>query len=118
MENQAAAIQDYASTHGFIVVQSYYDSGRSGVALKRRSGLCQLIQDVVGKEARFNAILVYDVSRWGRFQDADEAAHCPTHISPGMPYRGRSRLPFQWSTTLLKKTSIEGRYGHSAGSLV
>ena len=25
MENQAAAIQDYASTHGFIVVQSYYD---------------------------------------------------------------------------------------------
>jgi len=75
MENQAAAIQDYASTHGFVVVQSYYDSGRSGVVLKRRSGLCQLIQDVVGKEARFNAILVYDVSRWGRFQDTDEAAH-------------------------------------------
>ena len=28
MENQAAAIQDYASTHGFIVVQSYYDLNR------------------------------------------------------------------------------------------
>jgi len=25
--------------------------------------------------AKFKAILVYDVSRWGRFQDADESAH-------------------------------------------
>ncbi len=25
--------------------------------------------------AQFKVILVYDVSRWGRFQDVDEAAH-------------------------------------------
>ena len=63
MENQAAAIQEYASTRWFIAVQIYYDPGKSGVVLKRHSGLCQLIQDVVGKKARFSAILVYDVSR-------------------------------------------------------
>jgi DNA invertase Pin-like site-specific DNA recombinase len=26
-------------------------------------------------EAKFRRIIVLDVSRWGRFQDADEAAH-------------------------------------------
>jgi DNA invertase Pin-like site-specific DNA recombinase len=37
-------------------------------------GLRQLLQDVVG-ETNYRAILVYDVSRWGRFQDTDESAH-------------------------------------------
>ena len=37
-------------------------------------GLRQLLQDVVGKPD-YRAILVYDVSRWGRFQDTDESAH-------------------------------------------
>jgi DNA invertase Pin-like site-specific DNA recombinase len=73
--NQAAAIQLYAQAHGFAVVQTYSDHGRSGLVLKRRSGLRQLLQDVVSRECRYKTILVYDVSRWGRFQDADEAAH-------------------------------------------
>ena len=34
-----------------------------------------MIQDVEGGRATFNCILVYDISRWGRFQDADEAAY-------------------------------------------
>jgi DNA invertase Pin-like site-specific DNA recombinase len=37
--------------------------------------LKQLIQDVESGNADFKAILVYDVSRWGRFQDADESAY-------------------------------------------
>src|SRR6185436_18360620 len=31
--------------------------------------------DVEAGEADFTTILVYDVSRWGRFQDADESAY-------------------------------------------
>jgi DNA invertase Pin-like site-specific DNA recombinase len=37
--------------------------------------LRQLLQDVISESAAFKAVLVYDASRWGRFQDIDEAAH-------------------------------------------
>jgi DNA invertase Pin-like site-specific DNA recombinase len=75
LENQAAAIQTYADVHGFEIVCTYADAARSGVILKHRSGLQRLLADVVSGSLAYRAILVYDVSRWGRFQDADEAAH-------------------------------------------
>lgn len=75
MENQKAAIDEYAQRHGLAVVQTYSDAGKSGLVLRRRAGLSRLLQDVVGGTAAYKAILVYDVSRWGRFQDVDEAAH-------------------------------------------
>src|SRR5258708_1607912 len=75
MQNQMAAIGHYAVNTGFDVVQTYSDTARSGVVLRKRSGLRQLLQDVVSGKAEYRAILVYDVSRWGRFQDSDEAAH-------------------------------------------
>src|SRR5712675_1056516 len=73
--NQKAAIQTYAKSHGFDVVSTYADPGKSGVAIKHRPELLRLIHDVTSGHADYSAILVYDVSRWGRFQDADEAAH-------------------------------------------
>jgi DNA invertase Pin-like site-specific DNA recombinase len=75
IDNQKAAIQEYAKQHGFAVVQTYSDAGKSGVVIRHRAGLAKLIQDVVGGQANYKAVLVYDVSRWGRFQDIDEAAH-------------------------------------------
>lgn len=74
-QNQAAAIAEYASSHGLTIVRTYQDAGRSGLHLKGRAGLEALIGDVQNGRARFDTILVYDVSRWGRFQDTDEAAH-------------------------------------------
>ena len=53
----------------------YSDEGRSGIDLARRPGLRQLLDDVVTLRGAFRAVLVYDVSRWGRFQDSDESAH-------------------------------------------
>ena len=75
LENQSAAIQKYSDTHGFWVVRTYSDAAKSGLALKHRAGLRQLLEDVVGGAPGYQAILVYDVSRWGRFQDTDESAH-------------------------------------------
>jgi DNA invertase Pin-like site-specific DNA recombinase len=76
LDNQRLANQVYAEEHGFSVVQTYTDGAKSGVVLKHRNGLRLLLQDVMGSgKPAYNAILVYDVSRWGRFQDADEAAH-------------------------------------------
>jgi DNA invertase Pin-like site-specific DNA recombinase len=74
-ENQQAVMSDYAENKNFNIVQIYTDGARSGVVIKRRDGLKQLIQDVKSGKAGYKAILVFDVSRWGRFQDTDESAY-------------------------------------------
>jgi DNA invertase Pin-like site-specific DNA recombinase len=74
-ENQEEAIRNYAARHGMEVVRTYADEGRSGLRLDGREALKRLINDVEGSRADFSVILVYDVSRWGRFQDADESAY-------------------------------------------
>ena len=73
--NQADAIAQYASRNGMEIVRSYTDSGKSGLRIEGREGLKRLIADIGSNQADFEVILVYDVSRWGRFQDADESAH-------------------------------------------
>lgn len=75
IENQKAAIQDYAAHHGFVIVKTYDDPGRSGVVATHRKGLSELLRDVVGGRPPYQAVLVYDVSRWGRYQNSDEAAY-------------------------------------------
>ena len=72
---QRDAIQRYAAGHGFEIVETYCDAGKSGLYIRNRPGLSQLLRDVLGGKCRFQVILVYDVSRWGRFQDTDESAH-------------------------------------------
>ena len=72
--NQQAAIADYAAQRNLEIVKTYSDPAKSGLDIKHRPGLQRLIDDVVGGRADFQAVLVYDVSRWGRFQDCDEAA--------------------------------------------
>ena len=74
-ENQHAVLKEYGEAHGFTVVQSYTDAAKSGLVLRRRLGLQELLRDVVSGKPTYKAILVYDVSRWGRFQDTDESAH-------------------------------------------
>jgi DNA invertase Pin-like site-specific DNA recombinase len=86
LDNQAEAIARYAADHGFRVVKTYSDAAKSGLRLKNRTGLKQLLKDVVQGQKEFRAVLVYDVSRWGRFQDSDEAAHYEyTCKSAGVP---------------------------------
>jgi DNA invertase Pin-like site-specific DNA recombinase len=65
--NQTAVIEEYADRNGFSVVRTYADAARSGVVLKHRTALQDLLQDVVTGDANYKAILVYDVSHWGRF---------------------------------------------------
>ena len=73
--NQQAVIHEFARNNGFQVVKTFSDAGRSGLVIRRRQALVALLREVLGGRAGFKAILVYDVSRWGRFQDADEGAH-------------------------------------------
>ncbi len=73
-ENQGDTIHQYAARKGYQIVKTYADEGRSGLNIDGRDGLQRLINDVETGQADFSVILVYDVSRWGRFQDSDESA--------------------------------------------
>ena len=74
-ENQRDKIRDYAMRRGLEIVRTYADEGKSGLRIDGRRALQQLIKDVESGSADFQVIVVYDVSRWGRFQDADESAY-------------------------------------------
>ena len=72
--NQGDKIKEYADKRGIEIVRTYADDGKSGLSIGGRASLQKLIADVESGAADYTLILVYDVSRWGRFQDADEAA--------------------------------------------
>lgn len=74
-ENQADAIQRYADERGYQIIKTYSDAGKSGLRIQGRAGLTQLIGDIEAGQTAFKTVLVYDISRWGRFQDADESAY-------------------------------------------
>jgi DNA invertase Pin-like site-specific DNA recombinase len=74
-QNQIDKIREYAAHRQIEIVQTYADEGKSGLRIDGRIALQRLIADVQSGEANFQIILVYDVSRWGRFQDADESAY-------------------------------------------
>ncbi len=74
-ENQADAIREYAAHRQIDIVKTYTDSGKSGLKLDGRDALQNLIADVQSGSKDYSVILVLDVTRWGRFQDADESAY-------------------------------------------
>lgn len=80
---QRTMICRYAESHGIRIVATYEDSGRSGLTIRGRPAMRRLIQDVATDSCQFQVVLVYDVSRWGRFRDTDESAyyeyHCRLH---------------------------------------
>ena len=72
--NQSDAIQRYADRRGYEIVRTCADKGKSGLNLGGRAALQLLLDDIENGRADYAVVLVYDVSRWGRFQDPDEAA--------------------------------------------
>ncbi|MCA1414482.1 recombinase family protein [Bradyrhizobium sp. NBAIM20] len=75
IENQMAAIAAHAARRHITIVRTYADAGRSGLRIRGRDGLQGLIRDVQLGRADFDCVLVYDITRWGRFQDVDESAY-------------------------------------------
>ena len=74
-ENQSDKIREYATRRGIDIIGTYTDAGKSGLNIGGRASLQKLIKDVEGGNVDFQIILVYDISRWGRFQDSDESAY-------------------------------------------
>nr|WP_281170371.1 recombinase family protein [Pleomorphomonas koreensis] len=74
-ENQLATIKQFAEGRDIEIVRVYEDAGKSGLSLEGRDAFQRLLADVERGTADFDTIVVYDVSRWGRFQNADHGAH-------------------------------------------
>jgi DNA invertase Pin-like site-specific DNA recombinase len=103
ISNQVCAIREYAKRCRMQIVKEYIDEGKSGLNVQDRESLTQLIRDLQSGQIIFSFVLLYDVSRWGRFQNADESAYyeyicrlagvavhyCATHLerdnSPDFP---------------------------------
>jgi len=75
IQHQIDCLTKYAGEHELDVVVMYADAGKSGLRINGRDGMQGLIMDVQSGNAEFDTVLVYDVSRWGRFQDTDESAY-------------------------------------------
>ena len=73
--NQLDVINEYARKLNMTIVKVYSDQGKSGLNIEGREALGRLLKDVREGRAEYGNILVFDVSRWGRFQDADESAY-------------------------------------------
>jgi DNA invertase Pin-like site-specific DNA recombinase len=115
--NQLAAIKDYAQRHDFQIVRTYADEAKSGIDLAHRPALKQLLDDVSAHAIDYEAILVFDVSRWGRFQDIDESAYYEFHCKRAGVRVHYCAEPFSNSdssmfATLLKaiKRAMAGEY--------
>lgn len=74
-DHQRAKIREYAAARSLPIIREYVDEGKSGLSIKHRAGLSALMSDVQSSQADFSYVIVYDISRWGRFQDIDEAAY-------------------------------------------
>lgn len=74
IDNQLDGIMRYAEENNITIVKTYTDEGKSGVSINGRQGFQQILFDIANKNNQFDTLLVYDVTRWGRFQDADESA--------------------------------------------
>lgn len=74
-ENQGDMVREYARARGYEIVRTYADEGKSGLRVEGREALKRLLEDVQSGNVDYEAILVYDISRWGRFQDSDESAY-------------------------------------------
>lgn len=75
IDNQAAYLKKYADEHNMEITGTYDDEGKSGVSATGRNNFNRLIEDVVTGKINIEAVIVYDVSRFGRWQDSDEAGH-------------------------------------------
>lgn len=69
---QEQVLRAYAREHGMEIVETFTDSA-SGTSTKHRAAFLRMVERIT-HGAPFGAVLVRDVSRFGRFFDVDEGA--------------------------------------------
>jgi len=68
---QREQVRAFAEKHGIEIVEEFEDAGKSGLNAEGRDGFQSLLERVQQRDV--NNVICYDASRWGRFQDIDQA---------------------------------------------
>lgn len=102
-------------------MRSYEDATKSGLDIANRNGMKRLLRDVMDTPRPFDVVLVYDVSRWERFQDIDAAAHyeytCRMHGARVVYVKEMFGTAVDPMTALLKtmKRAMAAQYARELG---
>lgn len=71
---QKKSIEKYAQEHHLEIIKYFEDEGRSGRNAEERPAFMEMMEYAKAHND-FKFILVYDVSRWGRFENPKEATY-------------------------------------------
>ena len=74
LREQLEAIVRFARDHDMELIRIYCDECRSGLTIDGRPGIQQMFRDIEFGAGDFDAVLLLDPSRWGRFHTPDQAA--------------------------------------------
>lgn len=74
LREQLEAIVRFARDHDMQLIRIYCDECGSGMTTDGRSALQQMLRDIEIGTGDFDAVLLLDPSRWGRFHTPDQAA--------------------------------------------
>ena len=74
LRKQLEAILRYARDRDMQLIRIYCDECRSGLTTDGRSALQQMLRDLEIGAGDFDAVLLLDPSRWGRFHTPDQTA--------------------------------------------
>jgi len=72
---QKKSIEEYASRNSLEIIRWFEDEGRSGRNAEERPAFMSMINYVKNSPNSSKFVLVYDVSRWGRFENPKEATY-------------------------------------------
>ena len=72
---QKKSIEEYALRNNLEIIRWFEDEGRSGRNAEERSAFMSMISYAKNSSNSFKFVLVYDVSRWGRFENPKEATY-------------------------------------------
>lgn len=74
LDDQRAAIEQYAAEHGLDILKWYIDDAISGTTARDRDAFLAMVDDAQNGGQPFSRVLVYDVTRFGRM-DSDETGY-------------------------------------------
>jgi DNA invertase Pin-like site-specific DNA recombinase len=102
-------ISAYAEERGYNILRWYKDEGISGDATEKRLDFKQLLADA--KAGEFEAILVWDQSRFGRFTPQEAIYHTYPLTQAGIQLVTTDKGPIAWDTFVGALTYFVEQHG-------
>jgi DNA invertase Pin-like site-specific DNA recombinase len=113
LKDQRREIEAYAAQHGYAIVRWFEDDGISGDDTKRRTGFQELHQAACDRRRDFEAILVWDQDRFGRFNSMEAGYWIHPLMEAGIVLVTVNEGPVNWhdfSGRMIYSMKQEGKH--------